>query len=237
MNEIDSIKNTLIDELWLPIVREGSSILYPRLRKNKKMKVFTLTNDRNYQEIDKLLENKITEKDRIIAWSYSFRKNYRLETSTGCMVKGGCRYEESADITSTLQNYLPFDVVNLDFSSQDPIPENDRIKKEIKSLEETVRLQRHQNKNGFILIYTTVLNSYPIDKGQIVNCIQLGLNLSDFHTTIMEQTQKMNFIETMLKRIFSKYDYQIHEIDKRNYEFSNSQKIIFSIAGIVREGA
>ena len=209
------------------------------------MKIFTLTNDRNYEEITKFIENKITEKDQIIVWTYSLPKKFRLEVNTGCKVEGGSRYEESVSSTSSLTEYFPFDVINLDFSSQDPISENGRIEREIKSLEETIKLQREKQgeEKGFTLIYTTLLNSCPIDKEQVIrysNAIQItggsGFQLSNFQNNINEQNEKMEFIKKTLEEIFSKYSYITHKLDKANFRLSNEQKVIFSAIGIIKKG-
>lgn len=198
------------------------------------MKILTLTNDRNYQEINRLIENKITEKDKVIVWTYSHQKKFRLEAYTGCAVEGCCRYEESASITSALQDYLPFDTINLDFASQDPTLENGRIEKEIKSLEETIRLQRErqEDKKGFVLIYTTLLNLHTIDKELVLrnaNGIQIqGIN--NFQDTIENQNEKMNFIEMVLEAIFLKYGYSTYKKNRRNYSLSDAQKVVFSIS-------
>lgn len=222
----------MIDDLWLPTVQAGSSIFYSR-RKNKKMRILTLTNDRNYQEINRLIENKITEKDNIIVWTYSLQKKFRLEAYTGCAVEGCCRYEDSASVASPLQDYLPFDTINLDFSSQNPTLENGRIEKEIKSLEETIKLQRErqEDKKGFVLIYTTLLNSHTIDKELVLrnsNDMQIqGIN--KFQNTITNQNEKMDFIEMVLEAIFLKYGYSSYKKNRKNYSISDAQKVVFSI--------
>ena len=62
MCDLKTIKNTLLTDLWLPIIRKGGNMFYPRLKINKKMKVLTLTTDTNFEEINELVSEKITVK-------------------------------------------------------------------------------------------------------------------------------------------------------------------------------
>jgi hypothetical protein len=244
MSEIDSIKSKLIDELWLPISVIGSKALCPRIRE-KRMKMLTLTNDRNFQEIETFMAKKMTEKDCVNAWTDSFLKTFRLETEVGCNVVGHKRYEDffPANISS-LQQHFPFDIVNLDFSSQDPLLQNGRVEKEIKSLEHTVKLQMEkiQSKKGFILIYTTLLNSKKLNKQQIVNNSNAidakrwgGSQMDSFEDLIVQQDKKIEFIQVILREILKKYKCPIFKttMDIKYYPLSNSQKIICSAIKII----
>lgn len=225
----NTLKDKLIDDLWLPVAREGGKIICPKAR-NKKMKFLTLTNDMNFQEISKFEENKLTTKDRIFAWTYSLFKKLRLETDLApAKVFGATRYEDSILRPQfLLSSYFPFDVINLDFSSQDPEMEAGRIEKEIKSMGKTIQLQKAQG-NKFVLIYTTLLNFNNLKYGNIANT--LGLSSQDFPSSIKDQMEKIECIEYVINRICSKHNYvgkfreESFPIDKKKY--------ICSIAGLV----
>ena len=181
MSEVLDLKDRLIKELWLPKTQEGSNIFFPRLKENKKMKLLTLTSDTNFQEIVEFEENNLTEKECIVVWTHSHIKKLRLETELSpAKVLGATRYENSTLRSSfAISEHFPFDIINLDFSSQQPDLESGRIEKEIQSLEKTIRLQRECQRTGFMLIYTTL------------------------------QMEKMTCIESVLNKICLKYNYNV----------------------------
>lgn len=243
MSEIDLTKNKLIEELWIPKAIKGGSIFYPRLI-YKKMKLLTLTNDENFEEVGKFMENKLTHKQLVIAWNHDRIKAIRLETE-GIANKtlGATRYEDSI-VTSSHQifDHFPFDIINLDFSSQEPEPENGRIENEILGLEKTIQMQkeRGQDLKGFVLIYTTLINSIELNCETIIqNCDRTriqgwsGLSLNGFNPNATDQMEKIRIIETVLNQLSSKYNYNI-ELNKADIELSEEGELICSIAGIIK---
>lgn len=241
MPDCNQIKTQLVRDLWFPTIKNGGDILYPRLRKNKQMKIFTLTTDTNFEEITTLMSNKLTQKERIIAWTQSQFKQFRLETNISLYtVFGGTRYEDSISSSSfQLNNHLPFDVTNLDFSSQDPSFDEGRVEKEIISLEKTIKLQKTRYNNNFILIYTTILNSNNLNLALLCNAsntIQVtgwqGLALAEYPSNISDNIQKINCIESLLGKIIQKYNYHCN-FNKINLPL-NENKIVFSIAGLLQ---
>ena len=241
MPETIDFKNRLINELWLPNVKRSGDIFYPRLKKNKKMKLLTLTNDINFQEIARFEESKLIEKENVIVWTYSHIKKLRLETELApAKVLGATRYENSASSSSSsISEHFPFDIINLDFSSQDPDLECGRIEKEVQSLEKTIRLQREHEGTGFILIYTTLLNSNDLNYESIAttsNRIHVsgwsGLYLEEFSSHIADQMEKMSCIESVMSKICLKYNYNVN-IEKMHCTLEETRKYLYSIAGLV----
>ena len=238
MPEVLNFKDRLINELWLPNVKRGGDIFYPK-KKNKKMKLLTLTN-KNFQEIIKLEKNNITTKESITAWTYGYIKKLRLETELPVAIFGPTRYEDSISSSSfSLSNHFPFDIINLDFSSQDPDFEIGRVEKEIQSLEKTIRIQKQRGKNRFILIYTTLLNSNYLSYKTIVNESNnifvsewLGLSSEDFSSRISDQKEKMKCIETVLTEICLKYKYQA-KIEMKYFSLEENRKYLYSIVGLL----
>ncbi len=242
MPDYNQIKTQLVRDLWFPTIKNGGDILYPRLRKNKKMKVLTLTADTNFEEITAIVNNKLTIKERTVVWTQSYIKKIRLETKISpLIVFGGIRYEDSISSSSfPLNDHLPFDVINLDFSSQDPSFDAGRVEKEIISLEKTIRMQKNRNSDNFILIYTTILNSHHLNLTFIYNSSDTcqvtgwqGLTTSEYPPDISDNNQKINCIESILGKISQKYNYNYNPT-KRNISL-NGDKIVFSIAGILRK--
>lgn len=240
MTNVNSMKSQMIDSLWLPTVQEGGRVFYPRLRKNKKMKLLTLTNDRNFQEVVKFQENHLTQKEYTVAWARDSFKRIRLETeSMGVVLEAG-RYEDSIlSATCPVHGHFSFDIINLDFSSQDPDLEDGRIEKEIESLERTIYLQNQERGNKFVLIYTTLIDSKNIDRDYVVrasDAIRInewsGLNLSHFPQRISDGDLKKNFIEEVIKKICQKYGYTNIKINSSTLAMPRGQEQLYSIAGI-----
>lgn len=239
-------KGKLLDDLWLPMAHKCGNTILPRSKKNRQMKLLTLTSDKGYQEITKLEENDLTNKERVTAWTYSHIKKLRLETEISPVrVVGTTRYEDSVSSSSfSISGEFPFHIINLDFSSQDPNLETGRIEKEIKSLEDTLRLQKQTGGSGFVLIYTTVLNSNHLNYGDIVqtsNSLLVsgwpGLSMTDFPCEITDQMDKGHCIEVVLGKILLKYGYNC-EIHSKHIPLESEGKCVFSVAAVVgAEGA
>lgn len=241
--QIASAKNQLLDELWLKIVKKTGSLLYPRL-KNKKMKTFTLTSDVNFAEIPRFVESKLTTKRRIVAWNYSHIKIWRLEPEpqiSPAIVLGSTRFEDSIFSSGTaLISHFPFDVINLDFSSQDSVSNQGRIEKEIESLEQTIRIQRDVGQPmGFALIYTTLLNSREIDcqtiisrSNRMISAGWGGLILDGLPTRTANLVEKSIIIETVLSQLASKYGFNV-ELEKVDKPIA-SDCLVCSVAEILK---
>ena len=236
MSEVFNLKDQLINELWLPYIKRGGDIFYPRLKKNKRMKLLTLTSDKNFQEIFTFQKNNLTDKEYIFAWTYSHIKKLRLETELSpAKIFGAIRYDNSASSSSfPISSYFPFDIINLDFSSQDPGLESGRIEREIESFERTIKLQREESGVNFIIIYTTLLNSNNLSYKSIAmasNNIPIsgwpGLTLNEFPSKIKEQKEKMRCIEAVLAKLCLKYNYNI-EIEKKHFSLKEG-KYMYSI--------
>ena len=156
----DTIKSQLIRELWFPFIKNAGDYFYPRKKKNKELKIFTLTSDTDYQEILCFLDHNLTIHERIIAWTNSHFKKIRLETELGPIkIKGLVTYE-NAILSNQAQiiQIFPFHIINLDFSSQNPNLEMGRIETEMKSIEKTIQIQKERG-CPFVLIYTTLLDT------------------------------------------------------------------------------
>ena len=68
-------------------------------------------------------------------WDQRYIKRIRLETESIDIVLGGSPYEQSIlGNNCPLQEHFPRDIINLDFTSQDPDLGNGRIEKELGEL-------------------------------------------------------------------------------------------------------
>lgn len=233
-------KNQLVSDLWLPAAQQLGGMLYPMLRKNKKMKLLTLTTCENYQEVVVLEQNNLTRKEYIVAWEQSRFGALRLQTEIPLKVLGATRYE-SAVLTGThsIGSYFPFDIVNLDFSSQQPVLGTGRIENEIHGLEKTVKLQRDKNVKTFVLIYTTLINSHSLSYETIAGVSNAevvkgwpGLSLSDYPSTVGDSDMKETCLDYVLMKVYSKYGYVAHS--KKKIVPLSTEKGVYSTASLIR---
>jgi|GEM_PF-3145147 len=243
MANIALIKDRLIDKLWVPIAVAGSEILYPRRKKNKRMKVLTLTHHSNCRETDEFIGNKLTNKELMVGWNKGTNESMRLEAERLGSVVGPYVYEDSIIAgRSDVQDKFPFDILNLDFSSQKPESENGRLEREILSVEHTIKLQSDKGNDGMVIIYTTLLNSKPlvIDRvKQNSDNIKIqewhDLSIDDLPSNTIESHEKSRCLKEILQQIFSKYQYE----NKKHFaplyiRLSNSFRYILSIGLLLK---
>lgn len=245
MIDIPPHKHVLIDKLWLPTTQKWSNVLRPRVRKNKRLKLLTLTSDASFKEVIKLEEEELTEKECVVAWTHSHIKKLRLETEMSpAKVSGIARYETCVSNPSfVIKDHFPFDIVNLDFSSQEPVFDPGRVEEEIRSLEDTIKLQSDVGGDAFIMLYTTVLNSNDLDYKTIVrksNSVPVlgwsGLSQDEFPTKIAAQAEKMRCIEAVVSCMCSKYKYNV-EIERQSIPLGEDKKYVMcSIAVFAHRG-
>lgn len=243
MDEIASIKNTLIDELWVPITITGGQVLYLRRKKNKRMKMLTLTHHDNCRELDELIKNKLTNKELIIGWNKGNIEVIRLTGEKLGSVIGPYVYEDSIiGGRNDVQDKFPFDILNLDFSSQKPESENGRLEREILSVEHTIKLQSDKGNDGMVIIYTTLLNSKPlvIDRvKQNSDDIRIqewnGLSIDDLPSNMIDSHEKIKCLKEILQQIFSKYQYENKKFfDPLHIRLSNGFGYILSIGLLLK---
>ena len=244
MSNVDDIKSQLIEELWMPTIKEGSDYLISKRKKNKEMKVFSLTSPSNFQEIGSLLEENITKRSLIVAWNSDFTKIIRLATELGeSLILGPTRYEFSIlDNGCDLIEHFPFHIMNLDFSSQAPSNVRGRIEKELLSIENTISLQR-QTGRSFILLFTTILNGHNLDMQTVCDESDMmrlrgwpGICLEEkfIEEPITNQADKISSIECLLNKFSQKYGYSF-KYKSKNYDLeSNEERKIFSVGSILR---
>lgn len=244
---VDTIKNQLINDLWVPVIKDSTSFLKPRVRKNKNLKLLTLTSDNNFQEIPRFIEENLTTKKQIVVWNHNQIIKFRLETEPAiapATVLGTARYENSviSPLPEILSRFIPFDVLNLDFSSQDPQSECGRIEREILSLEHTISHQKNSDSNGFVLIYTTIINGNTLNSTTIVrnsNHLQIsgwqGLSSEGLDQNISDCNNKVECIENFLRQICSKYGYNV-QFTKIKRKFPDEERYICSVAGLLKRG-
>ena len=243
MSEMGLIKSQILHELWLPMARKGGDFFVSRKKKNKEMKILTLTSNINYEEVSILIDENLALSKDIIAWNHDYLKIFRLETNLGdSIVLGSSRYENSIQNQNfSLDEHFPFNVINLDFSSQEPIFEDGRIEKEVISVEKTIKFQKRTETN-FVMIYTTILDNSGLDLNKICDessKIMLrgwpGLVIDEIllNDPIIDISKKIEGIECILNQISRKYNYSFESAGK-TYLNCNDGTVVFSIAAILK---
>lgn len=242
MFNVNAQKNQLTNSFWLSKVKEASDAFYPR-RKIKRMRLFTLTDGINFNEISKFEEERLIQRADVVAWVISdFTKRMRLEVeSVGFIVEGDILTEFIIDSQCEFQNYFPVDIINLDFSSQDLQMQNGRIENEIICLEKHINLQCNRGCDKFVIIYTTVLNSHSVNKNEIIrlsDAIQFdgwtGLSIPNFTDHITDLNQQKVFIKETLCKLHQKYGYSNISLDDSSQSISGTSEELFTVVGIIR---
>jgi hypothetical protein len=241
--KFSEVKKKFLSELWLKTVVKAGSIRYPTRKRNKQMTMLTLTNADELSEIYVFLSNKIIVKEGVLAWNYSFLKVMRLETELQS-VAGKSRYERSiCDRTHEARRFFPKEIINLDFTSQDPQEIDGRIENELQSVEETLSIQSERvvPEKVFVIIYTTLIDSRNLLCDRIAQNSNakvvsgwLGLDTAGFQNQITDANMKMRVIKNLLNQFSSKYGL-VFDIEGEMQEQVNGDRFVYSIAGIVRK--
>jgi hypothetical protein len=240
MAEIDTLRDQLIEELWLPMAREGGARFYNSRRKNKQMKLFTLTDGINFKEISRLEDNNLVQRGDCVLWVSNMIKAVRAETEAlGVVLNGSICDELISTATCQLNPLFPCDILNLDFSSQDIYVNNSRIEKELEKVESFIVLQGQKRSKGFVLLQTTVVNSEDISRDNVKRVSDAmqssgwgGLALDAFPPTISSNTQKMDLIKKVAELLCQKYKYNIFKISSLSKDI-NTQQQLYSLAVIL----
>lgn len=239
MADIDTSRDQLIEELWLPMAKEGGALFYSR-RKNKQMKLFILIDGVNFKGISRLEDEGLTCRGDAILWVSDMIKAYRAETeSRGIVLNGIICDEQVQDENCQLNSLFPRDIVNLDFTSQDVQGNSSLIEKILEKTEHFICLQNKKRCKGFVLLHTVIINSEMINKNTVKNssdAIQAsgwsGLAVDSFPETFSGANQKIDFIKHVIQTVCNKYKYRISKIDNRN-KIIDAQKQMLSTAYIL----
>jgi len=216
MAVIDYPKDELIEQLWLPKVKEAKAFLYPKRRRNAQMVLFTLSDGINLNEILKLEEQNLILRKDSTACVTTMHKRVRVESESVGYVVDERAYDHSFLRPScSLVNRFPFDILNLDFGSQDPIIEQGRIEEEMKKIEKILSIQSDKECDRFILIYTTIIDSNSIDTQGIVRTFSVdAINDWDevadgiLSVSITDCSLKKDFLRELFSKFPNKYGYQ-----------------------------
>ncbi len=238
MADIDTLRNELIEEHWFPIVKEAGGHFYNR-RKNKQMRLFTLSNGVVFTELIRLEAENLIKRGDAILWVSNMIKAVRAETeSRGAVLSGSICDESILGATSQLNPFFPRDILNLDFPSQDSNSNNSRLERELEKSEQFMSLQNLKHCIGFVLLFTTVINNEAINGNIVKNNSDAmredgwgGLALGNFPQSVVDNNQKLDFIKHILQSLCPKYKYRVLKIAHAVKIIDNNQQLV-SVAGI-----
>lgn len=243
MVNVDALKVRLIDELWLPKIKEVAAIFYPRRKKNVKLRLFTLSDGINFNEIMKFESEKLILRADTTVWIISdFHKRLRVEIeNVGGILEGDILSDTICDTSSQLCSVFPCDIINLDFSTQQSNGAVQRIKSEIICLEKNINLQNQKGAQGFLLLFTSFFDSLPVEVNPLIqdsNALQVqgwsGLSLPSFSQSISDKSQLEEFLKASVMQICQKYGYQNAAIFALSIDIPDCQDKLFSMAVAVK---
>lgn len=225
-------KTSLLGEMWLPLAQKGGEHLYPLRKKNKGMRLFTLT-DMDYQEVKVLEEKKLTKREHIVAWTNSQQQVYRLEAELGRSVilcEGRLDDAIVLDSQAVSENF-PCELLNLDFLSQNPVINTiGRIEKELRVAHVLVGLLNKAELRGFVLFYTTALDQVDIDSTSLAFPVTLPLGFVSPADII---DKKIEFIKNISESIVHSNNYVIIESNQLIVDMKDTTDKIFSYGILV----
>ncbi len=224
-------KQILVNDLWLPLVKDGGDQLFPRRRIHKNMKLFTLT-DMNYEEIKIFEENKLTKRENIIAWNHSYQQTLRLETELGrsVILSEGRLDDALNEDNQTMPENFACDILNLDFTSQKPINgAAGRIENEINCGNILISILNNNQMNGFVLIYTTLLDQFDLNP----NNIEFTLNTPNaISNPVSNINDKVELIKIAINTLCQNNSYLISNTSDLLSDTNNQAVKLYSM-GIV----
>lgn len=238
MADIDILRGQLTEELWLPVIKEAGKHFYGR-RKNKRMKLFTLTDGVIFNELIRLEAEGLIQRGDAVLWVSNMIKAIRAETeSRGAVFSGSICDEAVLGASCQLKPLFPCDILNMDFSSQDYNSNNSRIERELEKTEQFFNLQNQKRCTGFVILQTTVINVETLNRDMVRNNSDNmredgwgGLVLDSFPQTVVDNTQKGDFIKHVLQTLCQKYKYRVLKIANAVKIIDSNQQLT-SIAGI-----
>jgi hypothetical protein len=166
--EVDLInsKTEIANDFWRDKFIQIGKDIAPR-KKYKQLKVLSLTNSRNTEDVNILKKEHLSSRDNMFAWCNDYIEASSLEADS--------KFNEvldAADFGEALINctdhkvdsYFPFHILNIDFTSQAIESGAGRLEKELHSIERVLMKQKEKNRNsGWLILVTTLIDNSNVD--------------------------------------------------------------------------
>ncbi|OIO61730.1 hypothetical protein COY26_03390 [Candidatus Woesearchaeota archaeon CG_4_10_14_0_2_um_filter_33_10] len=232
-----AIKAELLTNFWKDKFVIIGQEAFPR-KKYKSLKVLSLTNSRNIDEIKLLVKEHLSTKELLYAWCYNSIEAYSLASEAKCNeVVGDSKFEDMVLFTNPkINSYFPFHILNLDFTSQGIEISLGRLEKELHTVEKVIIKQKETfNNTPCLILVTTLIDSTPINSAtiksnsdQYASTSWTGLNVSGSIGTVEE---KIAFAQQICEQLMTKYNLNV-EISSTTKDI-NSHKVL-SISIVIK---
>lgn len=239
INDFSLIKTDLASSMWKEhIIKVGDYIA--KRRKHKLLTTLTLTHSVNTSEIKQLKDDKISKKRDIVMWNCSLQVRARLE-SEGPISRGGAKFEHAIIMDRTLKDNFNFDIINLDYTSQNPGKVDGRLEDELISLEHVIiNLRKYLDGKKFSLIlFTTMINKCNVLTNTIIsasnelNPRSKPLSFSRNSNPIVNPNEKIDIISEYYNHLHEIYGIEFVSWEGKKIEINNST-FVYSVASIIR---
>jgi hypothetical protein len=206
------------------------------------MKILVFTDETGNKEITAFINAGLTKQEMVFAWTDTLPKAARLETYRPVKIVGTSRFQDSPlQNTISLQQYLPFDGLIIDFSRQTATDVERRLEQEIICIEQLISVQK-QNHAGvnFVFIYTTLVETESLSCNvvkQLSDNIHVenwtGLIVNNLPENAVTDGDKIRVIENLLSQLALKYKFTIN-LEGRLSNTAENGKRLYSVGTIFK---
>lgn len=236
-----SSKTEIANDFWRDKFIQIGKDIAPK-KKYKKLRVFSLTNSRNIEEVNILTKELLSSREDMFAWCNHSIDRYSLESESKFNeVLDAADFEETLISHSKhkVDSYFPFHILNIDFTSQTIESGAGRLEKELHSIEKILTKQKEKNGNsGWLILVTTLIDNIDVDTSIIrTNSDQYnigpwtGITLSKKGTLNTPDDKKSIIIE-FFKQLKLKYELK-DDIDSFTKQINSHE--IMSVSILVKK--
>lgn len=165
-----SLKTEIANDFWKDKFIRIGQLVFPR-KKHRALKVLSLTNSRNIEEVKILIKERLSSRDYLFAWCNGFVEASSLEAEAKFNeVLDASKFEETVlhRTDHKVYAYFPFHVLNMDFTSQSVESGAGRLEKELHSIEKVLIKQKMTIRNaGWLMLFTTLIDNTPVNSGEV----------------------------------------------------------------------
>lgn len=237
-------KSQLVDNLWLDMVLKLGNLISPRKKKsNKELKLLTLTNVNNLDEVVKFTEGKIIKRSEVFGWNSKTIPKMRLEGEGFRVVGGPTKFEKAICSDQDLRENFLFDIINLDYTSQNPEKIEGRLEDELNSIEQAIFLKYghvNSDKTYYGILFTTMINNCNVDLLKINenSCdirppVWTGYTFNTFIDPLTDIQDKIQLIQMIFQQLEDKYSYTINHMCESSV-ILDADTLAYSSAYIMR---
>ncbi|NQU98428.1 hypothetical protein HQ533_03090 [Candidatus Woesearchaeota archaeon] len=232
-----SLKTEIVNSFWKNKFIKIGQLVFPR-KKYKSLKVLSLTNSRNIEEVKILIKDHLTSRAYLFAWCNDFIEALSLDAEAKFNeVLDAAKFEETFLSRTDHKVYacFPFHVLNIDFTSQAVESEDGRLEKELHSIEKVLLKQKETNgNNAWLMLFTTLIDNTPVNVDDIkINSDQYTISLWSGMTfskqgSLNDSDDIKNILMEFFHKMKDKYGLQV-DIDSFTKPINSHEVMSISI--------